>query len=118
MSEFKFEDLQVYHRSLDILDKVYQSTKGFPKDELYVLSSQFNRACLSISLNIAEGAGSSNKIFNRHLEIAINSLKECVVCVSVAYKRAYISKQEHDNFREEFLVVAKMLTNLKKFLIK
>lgn len=118
MSEFKFEELQVYQRSLDVLDKVYKTTKSFPKEELFVLSSQFNRACLSISLNIAEGAGSSNKNFNKYLDIASNSLKECIVCVTVANRRNYITNEENDKFREEFLVIAKMLMNLKKFLSK
>lgn len=118
MTKFNFEELEVYHRSLDILDKVYELTEKFPKHEFYNLSSQFKRACLSISLNIAEGAGSSNSNFNRYLVIAQNSLKECIVCLTVANSRNYITKETNEEYRSSFLVIAKMLTNLQKYLSK
>lgn len=118
MAEFKFEELQVYQLSLDVLDNVYEVTKDFPTDEIYGLSSQFRRACLSISLNIAEGAGSTNNNFKRYLDIAQNSLKECVVCITVARRRDYISDETNEKLRESFLVIAKMISNLKKYLSK
>lgn len=118
MAEFKFEELQVYQLSLDVLDDVYKITNDFPKDEIYGLSSQFRRACLSISLNIAEGAGSTNNNFKRYLDIALNSLKECVVCSTVSLRRKYITEDVNNKLRESFLVIAKMISNLKKYLTK
>jgi four helix bundle protein len=53
---FKFENLQVWQRALDLTDEVDRLTKTFPKDELYVLTSQMKRAADSVALNIAEGA--------------------------------------------------------------
>jgi four helix bundle protein len=52
------------------------------------------------------------------LRIASDSLKECIVCLTIARRRNYISIKEDENLREHFLVVAKMLTNLKKYLNK
>lgn len=118
MATFKFEELNVYQLSLDIIDNVYDLTLKFPKDEMYGLTSQFRRASLSIALNIAEGSGSTDKNFNRYLGIASDTLKECIVCLTVAYRRKYISEEENEQFRESFLVIAKMITNLKKYLKK
>ena len=77
-AKFRFEDLKVYQKSLDFVDTIYILLKKFPKDEKYGLISQYKRAAVSISLNIAEGAGDTNAQFNRYLQIAWDSVKECV----------------------------------------
>jgi four helix bundle protein len=79
MDKFKFEDLNVYQKSLDFVDSVYFQIKEFPKSETYNLSSQFRRAATSIPLNIAEGQGNTNLQFNRFVMIAKSSINECVV---------------------------------------
>ena len=53
---FKFENLIVWQKAVDLSDIIHQLIKKFPKDELYILSSQFKRAADSVSLNIAEGS--------------------------------------------------------------
>ena len=106
MSNFKFEELNVYQRTLDIIDKVYDLTKKFPKDEIYGLTSQLKRASTSIALNIAEGSGSSNKNFNRYIEISRDSLKECIVCLTIAKRRNFITEKENDELKEEFAIIA------------
>jgi len=80
MDKFKFEDLNVYQKSLDFVDSVYLQIKEFPRSEVYNLSSQFRRAATSIPLNIAEGQGNTNSQFNRFVMIAKSSINECVVC--------------------------------------
>ena len=52
---FNFEDLKIYQKAIDFGENVDVTVKGFPKHELYALSSQFRRAKDSIALNIAEG---------------------------------------------------------------
>lgn len=54
---FDFESLQLYKKSLDYVDFVYDLTTQFPKDDRFELTSQFIRAVNSITLNIAEGYG-------------------------------------------------------------
>jgi four helix bundle protein len=53
---FKFEGLRVWEKAVDLSGEVSELVKTFPRDELYVLTSQIKRACDSISLNIAEGS--------------------------------------------------------------
>ena len=61
---FKFEKLIVWQKSVDLADFVHVLVKKFPKDELYILTSQIKRAANSISLNMAEGsAGQTNPEF-------------------------------------------------------
>ena len=53
---FKFEKLIVWQKALDLSEMIHQLTLTFPKEELYILSSQMKRAADSVALNIAEGS--------------------------------------------------------------
>ena len=115
-TKFKFEDLKVYQKSLDFVDLVYNTCNDFPKIERYALSSQFTRAAVSISLNITEGSGDTDAQFNRFLQIAINSVKECVVCSTIAKRQNYISKKQDNNLKELLTELSKMISSLQKYL--
>jgi four helix bundle protein len=52
-----YRDLRVWQSAMDLVMSVYQETQGFPKTELYGLTSQMRRAAVSIPSNIAEGKG-------------------------------------------------------------
>jgi len=53
----RHKELKVWQESIEFVSSVYSSTKSFPKEELYGIISQLNRASVSIPANIAEGAG-------------------------------------------------------------
>jgi len=114
---FKFEKLIVWQKAVDLSDIVHQLAKKFPKDELYILTSQIKRAADSVSLNIAEGStGQSNPEFNRFLGIALRSDIEVVGCIFLAKRRAYINDREFEviyKMCEEILV---MINALRKTL--
>ena len=52
-----FRDLSVWKKSMQMAVAVYRLTEGFPKEEIYGLTSQMRRAAVSIPSNIAEGHG-------------------------------------------------------------
>ena len=55
----------------------YRLTRGFPKEEMFGLSSLIRRAAAHIAANIAEGHGRENTgSFVQSLRIAQGSLKE------------------------------------------
>ena len=49
-------DLDVWKKSMDLVEVLYRSTKDFHKEEIYSLTSQIRRSVISIPSNIAEGA--------------------------------------------------------------
>jgi four helix bundle protein len=114
--KFNFEDLIVYQKSLDFVDLVYNTCDKFPKKETYILASQYIRAANSIALNISEGAGASDAQFNRYLQMALDSTRECVVCSTIATRRKYISGDQNKNVRIKLAELSKMITSLQKHL--
>jgi len=115
-NHFNFEDLKVYQKSLDFIDSVYGITTKYPVEEKFNLTDQFKRASVSISLNIAEGSGASNKENMRYAGIASRSLKECVVCTTVSYRRKYIDETQHTHLRNSLTELSKMLSGLIRYL--
>ena len=72
-----YRDLIVWQKAMDLVEDVYKKTKGFPREELYGLTSQLRRAVVSVPSNNAEGQGrNSTKEFLHHLSIAYGSLCE------------------------------------------
>ncbi|WP_424492779.1 four helix bundle protein [Salinimicrobium sp. GXAS 041] len=115
---FNFEDLEVYKKSLIFTDLVYRVTREFPKEETYGLISQFRRAAVSISLNIAEGSAGSKREFSRYLGIASGSLRECVVCITIAEKQLFITSIQQTEMRANLVEISKMISGLKNYLEK
>ena len=73
----KFEDLVVWQKAHSLVMRIYKLSKGFPKDELFGLTSQLRRAAVSIPANIVEGfkrATIPEKL--RYFNIAQGSLEE------------------------------------------
>ena len=52
-----FRDLKVLHKAHLLVSASYRSTGGFPKQEMYGMTSQIRRCAASIAANIAEGCG-------------------------------------------------------------
>lgn len=116
VTKFKFEDLKVYKKSIDFVNIVYYITKKFPNDENFRLTSQFIRAATSISLNIAEGSGNTNPQFSRFLRISLGSIKECVVCITIAKNQKFINENEYFELKEKLVELSKMVSALLKYL--
>ncbi|PVH24174.1 four helix bundle protein [Sphingobacterium corticibacter] len=57
----KIQDLKIWQKALDLCVSIYEISAHFPADERFGLTSQVRRSCVSISSNIAEGAGRNTK---------------------------------------------------------
>ena len=114
---FNFERLIAYQKALDYIDLVYELTDKFPQHEIYGITSQWRRASCSIALNTGEGAGSTDNDFKNFLRIAKRSLRECVVCTSISFRRKYITKKTHDESRNQLIELAKLNSGLVKSII-
>lgn len=72
-----YKELEVWKESRKLVKEVYKLTSGFPKSELFGLTSQINRSVISIPSNIAEGcARYSDKDTNKFIDIALGSIAE------------------------------------------
>ena len=88
-----FRDLKVWSLGIEISLTVYRLTQGFPREELYGLTSQLRRCAVSIPSNVAEGYGrDGTKELLRFLSIARGSLAELETQVHIATELGYVSK--------------------------
>ena len=111
------KDLKVWKRSIDLVIKVYSLAKSLPLDEKFGLNSQLKRSAVSISSNIAEGAGrSSRKELIRFIDIASGSLSELETQLILVNKLGFYNT--NDLVKDDILVIRKMLFRLKQSLGK
>ena len=72
-----FEDLIVWQKSHQLVLEVYKFSEGFPKAEMFGITSQIRRSSSSVAANIAEGFkkwGIKDKL--RYMNISQGSLEE------------------------------------------
>lgn len=111
---FKFEKLLVWQWSMDLNELVNNLAKTFPKDELYVLTSQMKRASDSVVLNIAEGStGQTNAVFKQFLGYSLRSLIEVVSCLFIAKRRNYVTNVDFSCLYNKHETLSKMITKLR-----
>ena len=110
--KFNFENLSVYQKALEYIDFVYTITVRFPKEERFGLVGQFQRAAQSIALNIGEGSGGSKAEFQQFIRIARRSIRECIVCTTIALRRKYMTREDENKSRSMCLELSKMLSGL------
>jgi len=104
-----FKDLLIWQKAHKFVLESYAYSKGFPKEELYGLTSQYRRASVSIAANIAEGfkkRGQKDKA--RFMNIAQGSLEECRYYLILAQDLGYGSTEKLNELLEE---VSKMLSS-------
>lgn len=104
---FKFEELRVWQKSVELTEKIDCLTRDFPKEEKFVLTSQIKRAADSIALNIAEGStGQSTPEFKRFLGFSIRSGIEVIACLHLGRKRGII---QEDVFKKTYAEVESLI---------
>lgn len=106
-----FRDLLVWQKAMTLVSEVYKTTKVFPKDEMYALTSQIRRCAVSIPSNIAEGYGrNSTSDYIRFLRIALSSLYELQTQIEIGLNLKYIEKQFFDFIYELTRELERMLS--------
>lgn len=112
-----FKELKVWQKAIELSVLVYKMTKNFPSDERFGLISQINRCSVSISSNIAEGAGRNNKKeFRQFLGIAQGSCFELESQTILSNKLEFISDEKLKEIETIINEVNRMLHGLKKSL--
>lgn len=112
--KFKFENLVIWQKAMDIGEEINTITKGFPAKEKFNLSSQMMRAVDSVALNISEGSiGQTNLEFRRFMRYSIRSLAEVVTCLHKARRRNYIKEDEFEKEYEACFELMNMMIAFK-----
>ncbi len=92
---------ETYHEKLKrIMDEfvhlVYRSTRIFPREELFGVTSQIRRASLSVILNYVEGyARGREKVHKNFLEISYGSLKESAYLLHFSMEEGYLNRENY-----------------------
>src|ERR1700737_3172353 len=116
---FNFEKLDVWQKAIDFADFIYSATRDFPSEERFGLTNQMRRAGISVSSNIAEGSSRMSQTdFARFLEIGTGSLFEVVSQSFVARRQEFLSPQSFRSIYESAEELSRMLSGLRKSLLK
>ena len=115
----RFKNLHIWNRSVLLATEIYRVTSLFPEEEKYGLVSQIRRCAISISSNIAEGAGrQSQNEFKQFLSIAYGSLYEIETQLTISINLKYLDEEKSLELFKEISELQKMIyvliKNLKK----
>ena len=114
-----YRELIVWQKAMDLVEAIYRTTVTFPKEELYVLTSQMRRAAISIPSNIAEGqARNTTRDFLHFLAMAYGSLKETETQVLIAERLGYINDRQNQALVDSTTEVARLISGLANSLKK
>ena len=91
-------DLKAWQQAMGLVTAVYSTTSSFPAQEKFGLSSQLQRAAISVPANIAEGfARNGTKELLHFLSIAAGSLSELDTLIELAARLGYVNNAEELN---------------------
>jgi four helix bundle protein len=114
---FKFERLEVWKRSLEWADTLFDVADGLPQKYQFSLGEQLRRAALSVPTNIAEGSGRDGEKESAYFyRIAKGSVYEVVSLLAIAGKRGCLEREAYRSLYAESNEIAAMLTALMKSL--
>lgn len=110
-----FRDLDVWQKGIEIVKDVYRAVEGFPRQEMFGLSSQMQRSAVSIPSNVAEGFNRfHNKEYKHFLYIALGSCAELETQIEIASELNYMSLETKSSLLENLDHETRMLRNLVK----
>jgi four helix bundle protein len=108
-----FRKLKVWEKAHRLTLKIYKVTEQFPREELYGLTSQIRRACVSIPMNISEGCvRSSDADFCRFFYIVLGSTSELEYLILLSMDLKIIKNELHIELNNEINEVKKMLISM------
>src|SRR5262245_31208454 len=108
-------NLMAWQKTMDFAVNVYEITRNFPQEELYVLTAQLKRAGISGPSNIAEGAaGRTKQQFSNYLSNAIGSLNEIDTQLELARRLGYVTGADYERLHQSLDKCLVLTYGLKK----
>jgi len=110
-----YKDLVVWAKAHKLTLAVYKSTRGFPSEEKFGLTSQMRRASASIAANLAEACGRrSDGEMGRFIQIAMGSGAELSYHFLLAHDLGLIQKTAFEELDSELSEVMRMMSALSE----
>jgi len=117
MTKFRFENLEIWQRAVEVARKLFRLADALEKRKLYRFADQIRGAGLSMPNNIAEGSGStSKKEFIQFLNITRRSTFENASMVIIFEKENLISERERDEILQALDELCRMITAFSRSL--
>ena len=114
-----FKNLEVWKKAHLLTLEIYRESKGFPKEEMFGLTSQLRRAAASIPTNIAEGCGrQTDSDFARFIQIAFGSANEVDYLLILLNDLQILNADRYSDINKKLSEIKKMLVGLLKKLRK
>ena len=95
---------------MEITSDIHKICLEFPKNEVYGLVSQMNRAAVSMPSNIAEGSNRGNIHFKHYLNISLGSSFELQTQLLIANQNKYITGEKTIEIENKIIEFQKMTT--------
>lgn len=110
----RFRELRVWQEGVALVADVYHLTSTFPISERYGLTSQMQRAAVSIPANIAEGHGRATVgEFLNQLSVARGSANELETLLYVAQTLELVSSAQVNPMVDKLSYVQAMIVNMR-----
>ena len=117
MAKFRFQDLIIWQRAIQIADELFDIAEKLEQKRLYRFAEQLRGAGMSMSNNIAEGSGSSSKKeFIQFLNIARRSTFENANILILLTKRGLTSEVILDTLLNELDALCRQITSFQNSL--
>ncbi|MCF8239663.1 MAG: four helix bundle protein [Saprospiraceae bacterium] len=112
---YSFERLDVWNRSIDLVEWIYDITASFPGEEKFILTAQIRRSAISVPSNIAEGVHRrSNKDKIHFLNIAYSSLIELLTQIIIGKRLGFIDEELYVEGRKKIQAITAMIQGLSR----
>ena len=112
-----YRGLEVWQKSMDLVEEVYRSTRTLPDAERYGLISQMQRASVSVPANVSEGSGRNHtREFIQHVSIAYGSLLELETHIVIARRLTYLEGARSERLLAMTGEIGRMLNGLRRSL--
>ena len=100
MENERWANLEVWKIADDLAFEIYQTTKQFPKEEIYGITSQIRRSALSIPTNLVEGySRKGDKELSRFVNYSLGSLAETKYLLYFSNRLGYIKGQDYQKLK-------------------
>ena len=112
-----YRDLEVWKKSIELVEQIYLASKNFPREERFGLTSQVRRAAVSVPSNIAEGAARTGTgEYLQSLSVASGSLAEVETQLIIANRLTMLPPEKLAALLNQSEEISKMLGGLKRSL--